>query len=417
MEKSIYQKRISIVISVLVALGLFFGGIVTGSNSMIMQKITHALPVLGYHHAQADVQNGATDVQMSRFWYVWNLLDQKYPFKENVPDNNDKIYGAISGLTASYRDPYTMFFPPTEAKLFNEEVKGEFGGIGIEIGVRNGIPTIIAPLKNSPAYIAGIKSGDVIVSVDNKKIEETDIDKIVSWIRGAEGSKVIMSVVRKGVKDPIKFEITRSKINIPVLDTEIKNDVFVIHLYTFSEKSAILFDEALATFNNSGKKKLLIDMRGNPGGYLDAAVEIVSNMIPMGEPIVREDNGTKDDEYIYRSRGYKKVPSNVQIGVLLDEGSASASEIVAGALQDHKRATIYGAKSFGKGSVQELIPLSDGSSVKITVAKWLTPNSHSISEKGITPDVSIDTEKAIKNNKAKLPDPVLGQVVSTMSRK
>jgi carboxyl-terminal processing protease len=421
MEAKHYQKRIYVVLSVILAIGLFFGGLYTGSHSNLMNTLAQKIPLLGYNSAQAEISQEVTETQMSRFWYIWNLLDQKYPFKETTPKDEEKIHGAIAGLVASYKDPYTMFFPPTQAKLFNEEVKGEFGGIGIEFGVRGGVPTVIAPLKNSPAYIAGIKPGDVITSVDDKKVEENDIDKIVSWIRGNEGSKVTLSVIRKGNKEPLRFEIIRSKINIPVIDTEIKNDVFIIHFYTFSEKSAVLFDEALNTFNTSGKQKLLIDMRSNPGGYLDAAVEIASNILPMSEVIVREDNGSGNDPYIYRSRGYKKIKDNVQVGVLLDEGSASASEILAGALQDHDRAIIYGAKSFGKGSVQELIPLSDGSSVKITIAKWFTPDNHSISEKGITPDVVIDTEKLMKekNKKdtGKTTDLVLDQALIHMNKK
>jgi carboxyl-terminal processing protease len=416
-DKIKYKSRIRNSVTIFIGIFLFFFGVYTGTHSDLGKKIITRFPFLQYSSAQANTPAPISESEMSQFWYIWSLLEQKYPFKETVPKNQEKMYGAISGLVASYKDPYTMFFPPTQAKLFNQEVKGEFGGIGIEFGVRGGMPTVIAPLKKSPAYIAGIKPGDIIISVDDKKVEENDIDKITSWIRGNEGSKVTLSVLRKGNKDPLRFEITRSKINIPVIDTEIKNDVFIIHFYTFSEKSATLFDEAINSFNASGKQKLLIDMRSNPGGYLDAAVEIASNILPMSEVIVREDNGTGNDPYIYRSRGYKKIPNNVKIGVLLDEGSASASEILAGALQDHKRATLYGAKSFGKGSVQELIQLSDGSSIKITIAKWFTPNGHSISEKGITPDVIIDTEKIIKNNKNKIIDPVLDQVITAMSRK
>lgn len=417
-EQQNYKKRVYITVSIFLGLILFFGGLYTGSHSNLMNKITRAVPILGYQSAQADVgSNGASDVQMSRFWYVWNLLGQKYPFKENTPKDEDKIYGAIAGLVASYGDPYTMFFPPTQAKMFSEDVKGEFGGVGMEVGIRDGLPTVIAPLKGSPAYNAGIQAGDVIISIDNKKIADSDVDKVVSWIRGAEGSTVTISVMRKGVVEPIVYTMTRSKIKIPIIDTEIKGDVFVIHFYTFSEKSAVLFNDALDTFIKSGKKKLLIDMRNNPGGYLDAAVEIASNIIPMSEVIVREDNGTGNDPYTYRSRGYKKVSHDIQIGVLLNQGSASASEILAGALQDHKRATVYGTRSFGKGSVQELIPLSDGSSVKITIAKWFTPNNHSISEKGITPDIIIDAEKLLKNNKNKTIDPVLEQVTTSMGRK
>lgn len=417
-EKVHYTKRIRLVLVILCGVLLFFSGVYAGNKGSLWDKISTRFPVLGYHSAIAETSGSSiSESQMSQFWYVWNLLEQKYPFKEKEPKDADRIYGAIAGLTASYNDPYTMFFPPVKAKLFNEDVKGEFGGVGIELGVRNGLPTVIAPLKGSPADLAGMLPGDVIVSVDDHKITEADIDKIVSWIRGTEGSKTTLSILRKGVSNPITITLTRSKINVPIIDTEIINDVFVIHFYSFSEKSAVLFNEALDNFNKSGKRKILIDMRNNPGGYLDAAVEIASNMLPAGEVVVKEDNGKDADMYLYKSRGYKKLPDNIQVGVLLNEGSASASEILAGALQDHKRATIYGTKSFGKGSVQELIPLSDGSSVKITVAKWFTPDGHSISEKGITPDVEIINQEAVpKNTKPVTTDKILDLVIQKMKK-
>ena len=414
-EKKIYHGYIRILVSVIVGFFLFFFGVYAGTHSSIVQKITKNLPFLEYSSAQAETQISATDSDMSRFWYVWNLLDQKYPFKEKVPTTQEKIYGAIAGLTASYNDPYTMFFQPEKAKIFSEEVKGEFNGIGVEIGIRNGLVVVIAPLKNSPAEKAGLQAGDVITDIDDKKINDTNMDKIISWIRGTEGSQVTLKVARKGSSEPLTFTVVRSKISIPVLDTEIKDEVFIIHFYSFSEKSAILFRDALEQFKQSGKKKLIIDMRNNPGGYLDAAIEIASDILPLGEVIVREDNGTSEDHYIYRSRGYETVDPQVTIGVLLNEGSASASEILAGALQDHKRAKIYGVKSFGKGSVQELITLSDSSSIKITIAKWFTPDNHSISEKGIIPDIVIDADKITKN-KLKTDDPILDQVIIEMNK-
>lgn len=413
-EYTVYKKRVFLICLITSFVMFFLGGVYIGNQTSVGNSIVSKLPFLRYSAAQANTSSQLSDLEMSKFWYVWSILEKKYPFKEKQPNTEEKIYGAISGLVSSYADPYTMFFPPSQAKIFAEDVKGEFGGIGVEIGIRNGLPTIIAPLKNSPAQKAGLRSGDIILSVDDHEIKEVDIDKIVSWIRGNEGSIVTLKVIRKDTKNTLEYKVTREKIQIPVLETETKNNVFVIHFYTFSEKSAVLFTNALENFKASGKNKLLIDMRGNPGGYLDSAVDIASAFLPAGTTIVKEDNGSSKEMSIYRSYGYAKVAESVQIGVLLDEGSASASEILAGALQDHKRATVYGTKSFGKGSVQELIPLSDGSSVKITIAKWLTPNGNSISEKGITPDVIIETEKIIKN---KTTDAVLDQVVASMGRK
>ncbi len=389
-----YKKQIFWISGFCLAVILFCTGIFLGGKNNVRDFVRNNTPFLAPALAQTDLEKiESMKPDMAKFWNVWNILEQKYPFKENIPATDDKIYGALTGLVASYGDPYTMFFPPENAKLFAEDVKGEFGGVGMEVGVRDGFVIVIAPLKDSPAYRAGIKPGDIIVSVDDHKITDTNVSKIVGWIRGTEGSTVHLKVARKDVKEILDISIVRSKINVPIIDTEIKGDVFVIHFYSFSEKSAVLFNHALDAFIESGKKKLLIDMRSNPGGYLDSAVEIASAFIPAGDVIVKEDNGTGADQYLYRSRGYAKIDPSVTVGVLVDQGSASASEILAGALQDHKRAVIYGTRSFGKGSVQELIPLDDGSSVKITIAKWYTPNGVSISEKGITPNVVFDLKK------------------------
>lgn len=350
---------------------------------------------------------------LNQFWKVWKLLNDKYPFKEKIPSDSDRIYGAIGGMVNSFNDPYTMFFPPKEAKLFADEVKGEFSGVGMEIAQKDGLLTVVSPLKDSPAEKAGVLPGDIIVKINGTSTENINVDDAISQIRGKVGTTVKITVVRKEKSELIDITITRATIAIPIIDTKTVDGVFIINLYSFSENSTKLFTEALQKFKDSGLKKLVIDLRNNPGGYLDAAVDIGSYFIPQGKIIVRENQGEGNPELVYRSHGTDMVlPSGLKIVVLVNGGSASASEILAGALAEHGVAQIVGTQSFGKGSVQELIPLSDGSSVKITVAKWLTPNGVSISEKGITPQYTV-TEKASPAT----PDPTLQKALNLLNYK
>jgi carboxyl-terminal processing protease len=326
------------------------------------------------------------------------LLNEKYPFKDKIPADNERIYGAISGMVSSFKDPYTMFFPPKEAKMFAEEVKGEFSGVGMEIGMKDSLLTVVSPLKGSPAEKAGVLAGDVIVKINGTSTENVSADEAISTIRGTAGTTVNLTIARKGKAELTDIVITRATIPLTVIDTKVQGDVFTINLYSFSESSPKLFREALQKFSDSKMKKLIIDLRNNPGGYLDAAVDIGSYFIPQGKIIVREDQGNNNPELVYRSHGGDiTLPSGLKTMILVNNGSASASEILAGAMSEHGVADLVGTQTFGKGSVQELIPLSDGSSVKITVAKWFTPNGVSISEKGIKPKYVI-TEKATEKN-------------------
>ena len=219
------------------------------------------------------------------------------------------------------------------------------------------------------------------------------MDEAINMIRGNVGTTVNLVIVRAGVKDPLKISIVRGVINIPTLDTETKGDVFVIHLYNFSANSADLFRNALREFVASGKYKMIIDLRGNPGGYLDAAVDMASWYLPMGNVVVQEDHLNKTDNTIYRSKGYNIFNDKLKLVVMIDGGSASASEILAGALHDHGVATLVGTQSFGKGSVQELLDITSDTSLKVTIAKWLTPNGISISHQGLTPDVVVKLDE------------------------
>ena len=427
-----YGKQVTTIIGSLVLIvGAFFVGVNYGrEHTPASEKVT-------------DVSNmtlGQPDnVDFAPFWAAWKTIDERYVATHNgtgatgtstsaltpgqasttapkVATNQDRVYGAIAGMFQSLGDPYTVFFPPEQAKAFQEEVDGSFSGVGMEIGIRDGALTVVAPLKDTPAYRAGIKSGDSIKKIDGKDATTLSVDVAVKQIRGKKGSTVTLLIGRTGEADK-EITITRDTIVIPTISTDgsspiaggekkegIRSDgVFVIRLYNFSGQAEQLSTKALQQFEDSGSTKLLLDLRGNPGGYLESAVGIASWFVPQGKIVVseRSGNGTEAKITEHKSRGYvsqlRAVPKMV---ILIDRGSASASEILAGALSEYKIAKLVGERSFGKGSVQELIPITSDTEAKVTIARWYTPNGKSISESGLTPDYPVtitkaDTEKKI----------------------
>lgn len=350
----------------------------------------------GARQSTTYAENGK--IQSATLGEVKKYLDEKFinwKASSTPPTEKELQYGLIQGYVGAYKDPYTIFFPPREAKSFQETVKGSFGGVGMTVGEKEGRAVVIAPLKDSPAMKAGIKAGDFIVKVDGKDTSGHSSDEAVSMIRGEIGKEVTITVVRKDEPKPLDIKIVREEIKIPTLDTETKDGVFIVRLYNFSQESPELFKKAMDDFLKSGTQYLVLDLRGNPGGYLEAAVQMASFFLPAGKDIVVEKKGmAKDGTTSHKSYGYNAFNANLRMAILLDEGSASASEILAGALKDYNVAKIFGTKSFGKGSVQELINLKDGSSLKVTVAKWYTPNGVSISEHGIVPDYPVALDVA-----------------------
>ncbi len=348
------------------------------------------------------------NVDLSPVWRVWHVIDQKYvPTKVQDKENDVKnksekdtalnnlqkrVWGMAQGLAASLGDPYTMFLPPQENKLFNEDISGHFEGVGMEIAVRDGILTVVSPLKGTPAFKAGLKAGDRIIKIDGKSTKGIDIQKAVQIIRGPKGSTVVFTILREGELEPLEISVVRDRIEIPVIETsEPEKGVFMIELMSFTEDSAVRFANAMSEFIASKDKKLIIDLRGNPGGYLDAAVDISSWFLPKGSTVVTEDFGDKRPALVHRSSGIYYGPlADTELVVLIDKGSASASEILAGALRAHKRATLIGQNSFGKGSVQELVPITNDTSLKVTVARFLLPDGEWIMDKGIEPDVKVE---------------------------
>jgi carboxyl-terminal processing protease len=274
--------------------------------------------------------------------------------------------------------------------MFGEEIAGNFSGVGMEVGMRDDMVTVIAPLPNTPAEKAGIIAGDTLIKIDGESTEGMNTDEAVRRIRGEQGTTVNLTIYREGQDEFVEISVVRDTIVIPTSKTDINGETFIIALYSFNALAEAEMQNALRSFVKSGKKNLILDLRGNPGGYLESAVSIASYFLPVGKVVVRENFGEGTEEQLYRSSGKElgdKAPK--KFVVLIDGGSASASEILAGALKEHGVATLIGETTFGKGSVQELVELADGSSLKVTIARWLTPNGNSISEGGLAPDIEV----------------------------
>jgi carboxyl-terminal processing protease len=336
-----------------------------------------------------DPADATNTIDMAPVWDAWRLLDEKYvsASSTDVTTPQDRVWGMISGLASSYGDPYTAFMPPLEAESFEQEIQGSFGGIGAELGIRNEMLTVVAPLKGTPAEESGLLAGDVIMEIDKTSTQNMSIDEAIHLIRGEVGTVVVLTIARMGDVEPRTVSISRAIIDVPTLETEkIGDDVFRISIYTFNGIVVREMRTALREFVSSGRTRLILDLRGNPGGYLEAAVDIASWFLPAGTVVVTEDYGPHEDTKVHRANGNTIHKSSWRIAVLVDGGSASATEILAGALSEHGKAVLIGTQTYGKGSVQEVIDLTPDTSLKITVARWLTPKGVSLSHTGLTPD-------------------------------
>ena len=357
---------------ILIAFAGFFGlGIWVG-----VTKIAYNVP-----------QPGTID--FSLFWDAYNKLEQNFIDPSKI-DNDQIIYGAIQGMTDSLADPYTSFFDPEQAYRFQQDLSGSFEGIGAEIGIKKDSLTIIAPLEGTPAKRAGIKAGDIIVKVDDKETSSMTIEDAVSAIRGPRGTTVTLTIFRSDWPTTKDIRITRDTIVIPPMEWEVKNgDVAYIKIYQFDESLSSDFRSAVSQILQSSAKKIILDLRNNPGGYLEVAQDIAGWFLKNGQTVTIEDFGQSREQELYKAKGNSAL-ANYPVVVLINQGSASASEILAGALRDNRSVKLVGEKSFGKGSVQEVVNLRGGSFLKITIAKWLTPNGHFISEVGLEPDVEVE---------------------------
>ena len=341
------------------------------------------------------------DVDFSLFWKAWNTLEEKYVDADEL-DAQKMMYGAIEGMLRSSGDPYTTFFDPEENKSFDEDISGEFEGIGAEMEMKDELITIVAPLVDSPASKAGLRAGDIIVSVDGEEIIGETLMEVVSKIRGHKGTKVILSVAREGAGEMIDIPITRATIEVKSVEFEMKDQVALISIRRFGDDTLEEFQKGVARLREMNATSLIIDVRDNPGGYLSTATNM-GNMLLKDKSVVviEEDSKGEREEIMTKKTAYTDSLVAMPTVVLINKGSASASEILAGALQYHREnVTIVGTTSFGKGSVQELIPLPQKTAVKVTVAKWLIPSGEQINEKGINPDVTVEmTEEDYKEDR------------------
>lgn len=417
-----------------VLLGVAFAmGVYVGGNDIAESEKVITLANIEGDALTAQVGVGEEQFDFTPYWRVWNTLERKFiPFgsttAEEIPAE-DRVYSSIEGLVNSYGDPYTVFMQPQVAEDFKIATKGSLEGIGAVIGEREGGLIVVGPLPGSPAESAGLVSGDKIFTVDGVDVSGMLVEDAVQLIRGVGGTEVVLNVQSEG-QEPRDVSITRGTIEIPstahtVIAREVPKfavetgedtstetsvdekpveeepvemevqDFYLLQLYSFSQTSINAFERELQSFVESGTQSLIIDLRGNPGGYIESAIHIASWFLPEASVVVREFNGPEKKEVVHRS--YKRdlfKDELPHIAILVDKGSASASEILAGALQEHGVAKLVGTNTFGKGSVQELVSITDELSLKVTVARWYTPNGVSISEGGLTPDFRIDPTTA-----------------------
>ncbi len=392
--------------------------------------------------AQVGANTDAFD--FTPYWRVWNTLERKFaPYGTTTAvamDPESRVYSSIEGLVNSYGDPYTVFMRPQVAENFKISTKGSLEGIGAVIGEYQGGLVVVSPLVDSPAEKAGLVSGDKILKVDDVTTEGETVDQAVDRIRGERGTEVKL-LIQSVDEEPRDVYITRGTIEIPStahtvvakevpkvavstgdtepdgkvesassdggdsgeesssakvsedkpFETEVK-DFYVLQLFSFSQTSINAFQRELEDFKESGSDSLIIDLRGNPGGYIESAVQIASWFLHDGDVVVREYHGPEKREVVHYAQNRNLFDDELpKVAVLVNKGSASAAEILAGALQEHGVATIVGTNTFGKGSVQELVNITDNLALKVTVARWYTPNGISISQGGLTPDVQVDT--------------------------
>jgi carboxyl-terminal processing protease len=399
------KSKVKVISGALILLILFAGFFALGASYGYAERDSEAA-------LAADSNELLHGADFAPFWEAWKLLEEKH-IDDATIKSQDKVWGAIKGLAGAYKDPYTEFFPPIEAKQFDESLSGSFGGVGIDVGIKDNILTVVAPLKDTPAYKAGIEKGDKIIKIDGTSTADMSLDIAISLIRGQKGTPVTLTIYREGDTEPREMTMTRETIEIPTLDTKYdeKNSVYTISLYQFSENAPELFQNALKDFATHGTDKLIIDLRGNPGGYLEVAVDLASWFLPEGKKVVIEDYGKNKEQTIYRSRGGMAFKHNPKIVILVDSGSASASEILAGALKENGVAKLVGETTFGKGVVQEPVDLTSDTTLKVTVAKWLTPKGNSINEHGLTPDYVV---KMTSEDRQKEKDPQYDKAVQVL---
>lgn len=388
---SAFEKFQRFLIVVLIAVGFFYGGYYFGKRGFVFEvrKNPPEIRVLNKYPKN-------TEINFDLFWEVWDLVENRY--LDRPVDAKAMMYGAIEGMVASLGDPYTSFLAPEVNEVMSEALNGTYHGIGAELGLRENQLIIVSPLDGSPAKAAGVKVGDKIISIEGENTLGVTVNEAVAKIRGEAGT-VSTLVLQTGDQEPREVKITRGVITISSVTWEDKGEgVAYIRISRFGDKTDAEWDKAVGEINLNMKEldAIVLDVRGNPGGYLQSAVYVAGEFI-RNKVVLYEETATGDQIPLETKRvgSFENVP---HVYVLINEGSASASEILAAALKTKSGVRLIGAKSFGKGTIQDAKDFNDGSGVHITIAKWLTPNKEWVHEKGITPDEVIEITDEDYNN-------------------
>jgi carboxyl-terminal processing protease len=389
--------RSAIVLFVLIfILGWFIGNsrylfvgqdVIRGIDVDTIQQTDDSTDVTGeVNNIDAVPEYLTKDVDFKLFWEAWSLVRGRY-YEADVPETQ-MFYGSLAGMVASLGDPYSVFLTPQGSEEFHDDLDGHFEGIGAEIGIKNNRLTVITPLPGTPAERSGLKPADLILMIDDYDTAGISLNKAVSLIRGEKDSVVNLTIYRDGFAEPTVFEVIRGSINVDSLTWEYLDDGLVhIKVRQFNDDTVPLFQSAIIDLMQRDINGIVLDLRSNPGGYLQSAITMASEWV-NGKVVVSEQ--LRSGEIVEHSANRPPRLDSYETVVLINSGTASGSEIVAGALKDWEEATIVGENSFGKGSVQSLYNLRDGSSIKLTIAKWFTPKGGSIEDGGITPDIEIE---------------------------
>lgn len=378
--KPVKSRKMKMIAGLLLAAIVFYLGFTAAGGSF------------NYSNGQINVNRAydPNNADYSLFWDTYDLLNSK--FVDRPLDQQKLLHGAIAGMVSAAEDPYTVFFDPEQAEQFASELQGAFDGIGAELGLKDNQMVIITALDDTPAQKAGLLPGDSLLAINGLSTSGQTLDWAVSQIRGEAGTEVTLTILHEGMSESSEIKIKRARITINSLKYETGEidgkKIAIIKLTRFGEDTKGLFDHSVDVLLQTGVKGIVLDLRNNPGGYLGTAIDISSNWVDTDQVVVEEKQYNGEIKK-YTSDAWPRL-KGIKTVVLVNEGSASASEIVAGALQDYELATVVGEKTFGKGSVQELNDLKDGSTVKITIAKWLTPNGRSIDKNGLEPNVVVE---------------------------
>ena len=399
--ETVSKKQAIILIFAFSFLSFLIGAFLNGNFVVSREMITS--------RQSTDIIDEQFDVSL--FKKVWDTVKEDY-VAQPISDE-DLFYGSLEGLVKGLKDPYSIFLKPELAKRFLDDVSGSFEGVGIEIGIKENRLTIIAPLDYTPAFRAGLRSGDKIYAIDGKDTLGMGLDEVVHLIRGEKGTEVILTILRKPERNTKDVIIVRDIIDIKSVSWGLKGEdekIAYIKITHFSDDTWSDFQSIAQVALASNPHGLILDLRNNPGGYMDTAVNIAGYWLGKNIVVVARDADDKEREY--KSSGPQYF-DNLPTIVLVNKGSASASEILAGAMQDYQKATVLGGQTFGKGSVQELKNLADGSALKLTIANWYTPLGRSFNEGGITPDIEVErTEEDYTEDR----DPQLIRALEILSK-